>query len=152
MNRLHNASFIFQHPNNKATQNITLKIFNNKAEITPIVLKDTIKMKVKVEMAAIIQEIDGEQRIFTPNNIKELEKKSEKAIIAEINNLISLCQKQYGIDIFGLGNKVEYKYPKLWKSVKDNWINEFTKAVPEIQLDLKITGSDQSMEVPEEGE
>jgi spore germination protein KC len=109
-------------------------------------------MKVKVEMDAIVQEIDGDQRIFTPDNIIELEKKSEKLIIAEINNLVSLCQKQYRVDVFGLGNKVEYKHPRLWKNIKDDWINEFAKAVPEIQLDLKITGSDRSMEVPEEGE
>lgn len=152
MNRLQNANFIFQHPNNKAAQNVTLKIFNNKAEITPIVSAGELKMKVKVESEAIVQEIDGEQRIFTQNNIMELQKEAEKSIIEEINNLISLCQKQYGVDIFGLGNKVEYKYAKFWKGVKNDWISEFVKAVPEIQLDLKITGSDQSMEVPEEGE
>ncbi|WP_157721970.1 Ger(x)C family spore germination protein [Tumebacillus avium] len=58
----------------------------------------------------------------------ELEKRAQK--------LVELCQKEYKVDVFGMGNKVRAKYPHEFERLK--WYDEFPQTQINVNYDVEI--------------
>ncbi|RCX13001.1 spore germination protein KC [Anaerobacterium chartisolvens] len=151
MDKLRDATFIVEQTHNEKRQTVSLRILGSKTRIKPILGEKGLVMEVRVQMEASVSEIDGSKDIFKKENIKELEKEAERMITGEIKELVNLLKEKYKVDAVRFGDKVENKYPKLWKQMKNDWGNEFEKISSDIQVKLEITASDQSMKITKAG-
>lgn len=64
---------------------------------------------------------------------KKLSQEAEKDVI----KLIQKAQKQYKVDILGLGELVHQKYPHEWKSLQKNWNDTFSKMTITAEVHLR---------------
>lgn len=152
MNTLKQAVFAPEPSGNQKVKGVSLQMDNCQTAIKPVIGPKGLVMEIRVKMNAEIGEVDGEQDIFKPEKIKKLVKAEQNMITAQINDLLRLLQRDYQCDVIGLGNKVEAKYPKLWKKIKNRWRNEFAEIPADIRLKLTISGSQESMKETKVGQ
>lgn len=151
-NELKQAVFVPEPSAKEKVRAVSLKMTNCQTSIKPVLRQKGLIMEIQVKMEAEIGEIDGEQDIFKPDKIKKLAKGAQSMITDQINQLLQLLKESYQSDVIGFGNKVEAKYPKLWRKMENNWRNEYAKIASEIHLKLTISGSAQSMKVTKVGQ
>ncbi|TCP52832.1 spore germination protein KC [Tumebacillus sp. BK434] len=105
-----------------------------KNKIEPV--QDTFRMNVSImlELDVVESMCDLDYRK------KEVVKLIESAISEELNKrarkLVALCQKEYRVDVFGMGNKVRAKYPREFES--KNWSDEFPKTQINIDYEVEV--------------
>ncbi len=149
--KLHDVNFIVEQAYNEKYQTVSLRVLDSKSSIKPVLSEKGLVMDISVQMEAYISEIDGSKDVFNEERIKNLEKEAEAAAAGEIKELVSLLKEKYKVDAIGFGDKVENKYPEFWNKIKNDWENEFEKALCSIRINLEITGSDQSMKITKAG-
>ncbi|WP_425449394.1 Ger(x)C family spore germination protein [Dethiothermospora halolimnae] len=120
---------------------ISLEIFSNNTKVRPVVKEGTISMKIDVEIDSGIAEIDGSLDVINEKGRKKLKLASEKLIKRDIEETIKKIQKQYGTDVFGFGLKIKKEKPKVWKEIKDQWEEMFSKLPVEIDVKVNIKSS-----------
>jgi len=143
-NKLKTANFILNQSKKDMTQNVSFTINNNEVTIEPIYIKNKLSVRLHLDLDAIIEEVDTEKDIFTPDDLKDLEASLKIMIAQEVENFIEYSQK-IKTDVLGFGNKTLQKYPNLLKKSNANWDDEFTKLQFNVKVDLKISGSEKSM-------
>lgn len=93
-----------------------------------------VYMNVKAD--GNIQEITCDIDLKKQENIKKIEKKTEKKVKKLVNQGIDLA-KEYKTDIFGYGNMVYKKNPKYFNKI-DDWNKEFIDLDINIEVDVDI--------------
>ncbi|GAW92420.1 Ger(x)C family spore germination protein [Calderihabitans maritimus] len=79
------------------------------------------------------------QEDFTkPDKIKELEKLKEKEIKMRAGEVLQKAQEEWQTDIFGFGEALRRRYPRVWKQVRENWNEEFAYAEINLVVEAKI--------------
>ncbi|WP_342478293.1 Ger(x)C family spore germination protein [Paenibacillus sp. FSL H7-0350] len=102
-------------------------------------LTTTTKRKVKfidgkphiylsVEALCNVQEIEGPDKIDTESKIHELELKTQERIVQRMEAAVKNITERYNADVFGFGQLIYRKSPKIWSSVKEN--DEYLKSLP----------------------
>ena len=102
-----------------------------------IILRKTDEILVKIKGEGYITEINTKDNLENPKVIKKMEKALNKKMEKNIKETINKMQTIYGADVFGFGNKVYKKYPKVWKKLEKNW-NVFYFPLLKIEIDSKI--------------
>jgi spore germination protein KC len=92
-----------------------------------------INLRVEQNISDIECDVDIMQKPF----IDQLKEEGDQKIKKIIEDSIKKIQKQYGTDIFGFGELIHHKYPKLWHQYKD-WNEEFKKLKVHVQVDTII--------------
>ncbi|WP_073202651.1 Ger(x)C family spore germination protein [Gracilibacillus kekensis] len=101
----------------------------------------TIKIKKTVEIAEQQEVNNFPQRKEVVQFIEEVEKKAEAEIESKIIQVISKAQNEFQADIFGFGDTLNKKNPKVWKQVKDNWEVEFSNVSIDLDVQVEILNS-----------
>ncbi len=143
-NNLNQAIFAPEQSESSAFQAVSLKTIHSRAIIEPERSPQGLVMKIQVMMEAQIQEIDSENDIFKPEQVKKIQQGVATVIAKKITTFIRQIQKDQ-CDVIGLGNKVAIKYPELWQSLQKRWRVEFAKIPAKVHVKLLISGSEQSM-------
>lgn len=122
--------------------NLNWKGKKDAISITTIRAKATISANIKngkpiiqvlIEEEGNFSEANANIDIMNPNEIKKIETALEKEIKEEITTSINEVQNLKS-DIFGFGEKIHQKDPKLWKKLKEDWDEHFA----ELQVDVKV--------------
>ncbi len=100
---------------------ISLEIFKNKTEVTPIIQNNNIEFNIELETRVAIDEINGRGNFFTEKAVKELEQKAEASLTTRIEALIKKVQSEYDADIFGFAPKLWENQPRTYNAVIKNW-------------------------------
>ncbi len=112
--------------------NVTLEFINSITNINVVTKNGTPKIIVDVYSEAHIGEVQAEVDLLKEENIKELEeivnKRGEKVLTEAIKKA-----QELQTDVFGFGEAIHRKDPKLWKKLEKNWHDE---GFP--QLDFQI--------------
>ncbi|MGG3467109.1 Ger(x)C family spore germination protein [Neobacillus pocheonensis] len=132
----------FQKKSDKPTY---YQISSMKSKIKPHVTGKNISFEVKIESEGRIAEYWNPhfKPAFKNKTLKHIEKAAEKEVLYLVENTTEKIQKKYQVDVAGFGNELRIKYPDVWKKVKNNWDEEFSK-VP-ISYDINITIKDYGM-------
>ncbi|WHY79687.1 Ger(x)C family spore germination protein [Neobacillus sp. WH10] len=93
--------------------------------------KPVIDISIKDE--GWITEVNTAIDLTDPNEIEKIDKLVEKEIKRQIMATVKEAQKMKS-DIFGFGEKVHKKDPKLWKKLKGNWDEHFA----ELEVNVKV--------------
>lgn len=106
--------------------------------------KNKIKQKdgqfevdIKIETSLEIEEIVGFEKTKPEELIKQFEKLIEEKIKQTITQTMQFTQTLKS-DVFGFGNSIHKKQPKIWKQIRDDWDEIFSNLKTNIQVKAKI--------------
>ncbi|KUP06892.1 hypothetical protein Q75_06665 [Bacillus coahuilensis p1.1.43] len=117
---------------------VTLEFTNSKTELIAEIINNVPKIRVTVEPEALIGEVSASTNFVTEEEIKKLEEKTNERGEFVLNSSIAKA-KEYQSDIFGFGEAIRRKKPKLWKELESNWDEEgFQNLEVEIQFNTTI--------------
>ncbi|MGG3800573.1 Ger(x)C family spore germination protein [Metabacillus fastidiosus] len=96
--------------------------------------KPEIDLDISVE--GDIAEVECDMDLTKEGTIEEIEKIYEKEAESYFRNAISQIQEHHETDIFGFGEEIHRKNPKIWRKIKGDW-NEQFKYLP---VNIKVRG------------
>lgn len=114
---------------------ISLEIFENKTQITPVYSNGKVSMNIEIKTKAAVDEHGTTKSYIDPENISVLKREAEKSLENNIKNTIRKVQEEYETDIFGFGNEIKIKMPSLWKSMEQDWDRLF----PDLDVNVKAS-------------
>lgn len=120
---------------------IAFEIFENKTKIKPVHKNERLTMNIDIKTTVNISEIDGDIDFMDEKNIEVIQKNGEETIKNMVEGVIKKVQKEYESDIFGFGAVISREMPDLWKVLKPDWDNVFSKLDVKVNSDLEIRGS-----------
>ncbi|WP_246009238.1 Ger(x)C family spore germination protein [Brevibacillus fluminis] len=119
-------------------QLVVYEISSMKGKIIPHVEGDDITFDVQVKsIGAVSEDWSFPGDAFENSFLKKVEQSTEKEIRRMVNQTIQSIQKKYKVDVGGFGEELRIAYPKVWKKVKANWDETFSKA--KINYNVNIT-------------
>ncbi len=123
--------------------NASLNLVNTSHNIVPELRGDSpIKFTITLSGDAEIFENNTNLDLVPRKNLKILERAFEQHLEKQVLQTVHKVQKEYGVDIFGLGEVIHLKQPQQWKSLKKDWNSKFkeAKVVVKVNLTIKSNG------------
>lgn len=124
----------------KTKELITYEIKTMKSKIVPYIEGSKISFHVNIETEGRLIE---EWLVTNESVDAKFLSKAEQDVEKEINRLIKLAlnkiQKEYKTDVVGFGTRLSIKHPKVWKKVKEDWDEEFSRVPITYDVKVKIT-------------
>jgi spore germination protein KC len=106
------------------------------------------QIKIISAIKANIGEVRCKLDLKDPETIKEVEKNFELQVKDILQSAVKVAQEKYKSDIFGFGRTIHESYPKVWRTLENNWDERFEN-LPisyEIKAEIDLTGTiDQSL-------
>ncbi|ERI91363.1 germination protein, Ger(x)C family [Clostridiales bacterium oral taxon 876 str. F0540] len=117
---------------------IVFDIVKTKSKVYPVVTNGDITMVIDIKEQGNIREtIANIDPMSKPELMDELSKIQNKAIEHEINLVLQKAQKELKSDIFDFAGAIHRDYPKVWKSIENNWDETF----PNIKIKINVNSS-----------
>jgi spore germination protein KC len=121
---------------------ISLEIVRSKSKVEPVLVDGEVEIRVKTHTTTFIDEAQENMVDFlSAKGRVELEQRMEEKMVKEMEKVIQIAQKQYQQDIFGFGNQIHKKFPKLWKRLEPDWDEHFSRLKVTVQADVLIKGT-----------
>lgn len=95
-------------------------------------------INVEITLTHDISAITGDFDLTDESIIEKVNAAAEQNYTILFNNVIKSLKEDFESDIFGFGEDIHRAYPKLWKDIKDDWNNEFTRLPVNFTVDVKI--------------
>ena len=115
----------------------SIELINANGKFNSEIRDGIVWMKVYVEADGNLGEEMGKEDFSNPENLRELEQEFTAAIRDEIIATWQQAQKMQA-DIYGLGEEVKRRYPKLKDNLEPNWEQMFSEARIELVVKAKI--------------
>ena len=112
---------------------ITFEATKVKSKINVHMLDGKPAIEVEINIDQNVGAVSGEFDVSKPENKNKLDELSGKKIKGICEDSVNKAKNELKTDIFGFGEAIHRKYPKVWEKLKDNWENEFP------ELPVKIT-------------
>ncbi|HJV18230.1 MAG TPA: Ger(x)C family spore germination protein [Bacillales bacterium] len=126
---------------NKSTP-VSLEIFKSKTKMKPIVtVNHDIEFDVNIHTTVALDEIAGIENLTDEEQLKILKKNTENTIKNRIMDCIKKVQSEYGVDIFGFGEKLHEEKPRIWKEFENDWEDKFKQLNVNVKVKVDIKGS-----------
>lgn len=117
---------------------VVVEIIKAKSKVTPVVKEDgSIVMQIKVRHDGSLASQQGTQNLSDKQGILLLNREVKQAILDEMEAAL-LRSYELKADIFGFGETLRKKYPKLWKSLSNNWDEVYPTIKVEVDIDTRI--------------
>lgn len=122
---------------------VILEIFKNKTRVNPIITEENISFDIEIYTDVTIGELKTEtDYISKPEPGRDdLKKLAEENLESDIIEVIKKVQSQFGLDIFGFGNIIRQRNPKLWKTIEDDWDTIFMDLDVNVMSNIHIRNS-----------
>jgi len=115
---------------------ITSTIMKAKSDTKVHLSENEPSIEVKIKIEQNIASIEGKFEISS----KEQKRLLDEMFAVEIKSLCEKAlnkeQKELKTDIFGFGETIHRKYPKMWKKMKDNWDDIFPNLPVNITVEV----------------
>jgi spore germination protein KC len=113
------------------------EVINAKSVMKASIEKGRPVVNVEIDIKQNVGAVEGEFDVSREENIKIINETSEKKIKSICEKTVRKVQNELKTDIFGFGEAIHRKYPKLWEKMKDNWNNEFPDLAVNITVRVK---------------
>ena len=117
---------------------IILEIFKSNTKIKPIYGAETISFDIRIKIDVSIAELTTMTNYISLEGREKLKILAEESLKGQIENHIKDVQKKFGFDIFGFGNIIRQRNPKLWKTIEKDWDSIFMDLNFNIVCDINI--------------
>lgn len=120
----------------EAKGHVTMEMIRSKTELIPQIEDEKWKVTLKISTEDDVIQNASHLDLRNPEFIKLLEKEAEKQIDERVKKALDLLQKEMKVDVFGLGESFQRKYPKKWKEEKERWEEIFPTV--EVAFETKV--------------
>lgn len=132
---------------NDRNETIIYEIKTSKSKITPKVEGEHITFHVDISSEGRLtenwdREIDASRIVF----LREAEDIFEETLENMLQGLIQKLQNEFQVDVAGFGRRLSITHPKVWKKVKEDWDEVFSRSTVDFTVKLKITDYGSSKE------
>ncbi|WP_068785456.1 Ger(x)C family spore germination protein [Paenibacillus phocaensis] len=109
-----------------------------KTSIDPIVHGGNLSFRIKSSAKASVEASFSHMDLKNPDVIDQLEKLLDKAVEEQFLEVLAKT-RQTRSDAFLLSQYLDWRYPKIWHSMKEQWKNFYAKELPiEVSVDIKL--------------
>ncbi len=116
---------------------ISVEVKKTKSEMKASLVNGKPAINVEIDIIQNIAMVEGEFDVSKKENIKIVNELAEKKVKSMCEKAVNKAQNEFKTDIFGFGEVVHRKYPKLWAKIKDDWNDEFADLTVNISVKFK---------------
>ncbi len=95
-----------------------------------------ILLKAEGNIAGHILEVHEE--VMDEKFIAKVEEAVNKNMAAQCSGVMNKLQKEFRVDIWGIGDHIRKFHPEIWDDIKDNWKEVFPEMRVGISADIKV--------------
>lgn len=117
--------------------NVSMDVFKVGRKIEPVYQGGKLKIDVTLTGKGAIRENNTDLDLTQTENISLLQSALNRQVEKKVQQTITKVQQNYGTDVFGFSDVIRRKNLPLWRSIKNNWEEEFREA--EITVTAKLT-------------
>ncbi|MEV5028303.1 Ger(x)C family spore germination protein [Paenibacillus sp. LPE1-1-1.1] len=118
--------------------NIAVEIMKSKTDVKGKVKNGKPQIDIEIKTEENVGEVECEIDLTNRETIDMLEKSAEKKVTAIILDSIHKTQKRLKVDIFGFGEAIRRSNPAAWKTLKQDWEEQFLNLEINVKVDVKI--------------
>ncbi|MDQ0116139.1 Ger(x)C family spore germination protein [Paenibacillus harenae] len=118
--------------------NLSVEVFNTKTSTKGSVVNGKPSIDIRIEAEETIGEVMCQIDLSKTSTITMLEDQLEQNLKGILRQVIDKAQQEWKVDIFGLGEVIHRSNPQAWKSLKQNWNEQFTGMNITINAEVKI--------------
>lgn len=115
----------------------SIRIKSSSFNIKPIIRGSDLFVETKLLVNADLIESKSLQKFHSKEEVDELGRKTSEVLSGMIKASISKLQNEIRSDAVGFGAAFHRKYPKEWKTLKDNWDELWFPSLG-IEIDVKV--------------
>lgn len=112
---------------------ISLEIIQARGKLIPEIRDDRILIRIAIEVLSDIGDMMMHQDLLSTAVIDTIKKEQQEVIKKEIEKALEKA-RSLNADIFGLGDAIHRKYPRLWRQLEERWEQYF----PELEVIIDI--------------
>ncbi|GIP48719.1 germination protein GerAC [Paenibacillus sp. J53TS2] len=120
---------------------ISFFIEDVKTSIDPVVHGENISFRVKSSAKAFVESSLSHIDLKNPEVLLKLEEILNKTVEEQFLDVLAKT-RQARSDAFIMSQYLDWRYPKVWHSVRDQWKNIYAKELPiDVSVDIKLNRS-----------
>ena len=100
-----------------------------------------MKVKIETETNVAIAENQIKMDAMDKKQVKMIESAAEQMIENNIKDMIARVQQEYNADIFGFGEMIYKKDPRLWDKLMPVWDELFPTVEAEVTSKVNVVNS-----------
>nr|WP_309294802.1 Ger(x)C family spore germination C-terminal domain-containing protein [Bacillus spizizenii] len=104
-----------------------------------IILLDRISFHVDIETEGDLVENWNTKETLDTQFLERIETNTENEVKKIVGNVLKKIQHEYKADVAGFGESLRLEHPNLWKKVKNNWGDTFSKVAITYSVNATIT-------------
>jgi spore germination protein KC len=116
----------------------TVEITHSSTKVIPYLINGKPAIRLKTETDANIGEVHCKINLEDESNLIQLQNTFKQKLIELITTGIHNVQQQYGVDVFGFGEEFHRKYPKRWKTWRNDWDDRFKTMPVQVESEYKL--------------
>ena len=128
-------------PDSDPEQEFTLEISGNKTERSYTCENGKPAFTLKTTTEAFLDEHGMQMDITDEGETKKMEKEAETDLKENIEQVIRKVQKEDRSDVFGFGQMIARKEPKLWRQLAPKWDELFPALGVKVECEVKIVNT-----------
>lgn len=131
--RAFRSNFVIESP--ATGSNVNIEVHRHKAKMSLSGDDKNWKIKMEVKLYGRVTEFDGHEILSDESELtRSLERRAATTARNRIEDILSRAQELKS-DIFGFGNLIYRKNPRLWEKIGPRWDEEI---FPRLKIDLKV--------------
>ena len=119
---------------------VTIELLQRSREVKPLISGDEIGVNVKIGAVARVQDITG--RIPVDRDDRETVEWLTQEVVGHIENDVQLAlskARELGADVFGFGNLIYRKEPRVWEQIgEDRWHELFQTLKVNVDVEVHV--------------
>ncbi len=119
-------------------EKISLEILGSSTKVKPLYENNKLSIIVNIDTKVSLIEHNSKKNFNDEEGRKELKKIAEEQLKNKIESTIEKMQKEFGVDIFGFGNRFYKELPKVWKEREKEWDIIFKNLEVTVQTNIEI--------------
>ena len=121
-----------------ARRDVVFSMTRAKSKITPNIKNGQIAFHIKIKAEGDLQQHEDTMPIANPEDIKAIEQVTSREIKNMVENAVNAAKGRLKADIFGFGDRLHKKYPKVWREVEKDWGDIYPDVKVIVNVDAKI--------------
>lgn len=120
---------------------LTLEVSDSKTKVSYTYLDGKVKILLETDTDVFLDGIKSGTNLLDQKKIQQIESVTGKMLEERIQQVIGRVQKEDNSDIFGFGNLIYKKDPKLWTELEPKWDEIFPNLQVEVRSKVDIINS-----------
>ncbi|MBU3220166.1 Ger(x)C family spore germination protein [Clostridium algidicarnis] len=117
---------------------IDFEIYGSKRRTKAYIKDQELNVDINISLEGVIKSAYLGKEDFNKDSLKELEDKISRCMEYDCKKVLDYLQKELNVDAIGVNEYIEKFQPKIWKDIKDDPEEAFSKAKINIKIDTAI--------------